>query len=86
MLLSHSGGSFLAGKAAWAPSGCLPTEIADYCMLINEWAWLRSRVCLLRLIDSVLESELRQKMKIWCITDMCMLLVASSETNLSVKW
>ena len=27
------GGSFLAGKAAWALSGCLTTENADYCML-----------------------------------------------------
>ena len=43
------GGSFLAGKAAWALSGCLPTEGADYCMLVNEWAWLRSGVCLLSL-------------------------------------
>ena len=58
------GGSFLAGKAAWAMSGCLPTKCADYCMLVNEWAWLRSRVCLLRLevdMGSVLESELGKK-------------------------
>ena len=34
---SHlSGGSFLAGKAAWALSGDLPTENADYCMLVIE--------------------------------------------------
>ena len=62
---SHlSGGSFLAGKASWALSGCLPIESADYCMLVNEWAWLSSRVCLLRLeveLASVLESELGQK-------------------------
>ena len=52
------GGSFLAWKAQ---SGCLTTESADYCMLVNEWAWLRSQVCLLRLevdVGSVLESEL----------------------------
>ena len=59
---SHlSGGSFLAGKASWALSGCLLIESADHCMLVNEWAWLRSRVCLLRLeveLGSVLESEL----------------------------
>ena len=43
---SHlSGGSFLAGKASWALSGCLPIESADHCMLVNEGAWLRSRVC-----------------------------------------
>ena len=35
------GGSFLAWKAAWALSGCLTTESADYCMLVNKWAWLR---------------------------------------------
>ena len=33
-------GSFLAGKGSWALSGCLTTESADYCILINEWAWL----------------------------------------------
>ena len=56
------GGSFLAGKAGL--SGCLTTESADHCMLVNEWLWLRSRVHLLRLeveLDSVLESELGQK-------------------------
>ena len=31
------GGSFLARKAAWALSGCMTTESADYCMLIDEW-------------------------------------------------
>ena len=31
------GGSFLAGKAAWALSMCLTTNSADNCMLINEW-------------------------------------------------
>ena len=58
------GGSFLARKASWAPSWCLPTESADYCMFVNEWAWLRSQVCLLSLkvhLDSFWESELRQK-------------------------
>ena len=59
---SHlSGGSFQAGKVSWALSGCLPIESADHCMLINEWAWLGSQVCLLRLeveLGSVLESEL----------------------------
>ena len=40
---SHlSGGSFLAEKASWALGECLPTESADYCMLVNEWAWLTS--------------------------------------------
>ena len=58
------GGSFLAGKAAWALGWCLTTESADFLHDHNEWAWLRSRVCLLRLevgLGSVLESELREK-------------------------
>ena len=43
----------------------MTTESADHCMLINEWVWSRSRVCLLRLevdLGSVLESELGQKL------------------------
>ena len=40
------GGSSLAGKAAWELSRWLPTNNADYCILINELAWLRSCVCL----------------------------------------
>ena len=58
------GSSFLAGKVAWTLSGCMTTKSTDYCMLVNEWAWSRSRVCLLRLevdVGSVLESELGQK-------------------------
>ena len=58
------GGSFPAGKAASVLSECLSTENADYCMLVNEWAWSRSQVCFLRLKEhlfSVLESGLGQK-------------------------
>jgi len=33
---------FLARKAAWALSGCMTTNSADYCMLVNEWAWSKS--------------------------------------------
>ena len=58
------GGSFLAGKGAWSLSRCMLTESADYCRLINEWAWSSSRVCLFRLevdLGSGLESELGQK-------------------------
>ena len=62
---SHpSGGSFLSEKASWTLSRCLLIESADYCMLVNEWAWLTSRVCLLRLdveLASVLESKISQK-------------------------
>ena len=35
------GSSFLAGKVAWTLSGCLTTKSADYCMLVNEWAWFK---------------------------------------------
>ena len=38
------GGSLLAGKVAWTLSGCMTAESADYCMLVYEWAWSRSRV------------------------------------------
>ena len=37
---------FLVRMAAWALSGCIATDSADYCMLVNEWAWSKSRVCL----------------------------------------
>ena len=61
MLLSPFRG-FISGREGFlALSGCLPIESADHCMLVNEGAWLRSRVCLLRLeveLGSVLESEL----------------------------
>ena len=42
----------------------MTTESADYCLLVNELAWSRSQVYLLRLevdLGSVLESELAQK-------------------------
>ena len=42
----------------------MTTESADHCMLINEWAWLRSQVCLLMLeveLGSVFDSELEQQ-------------------------
>ena len=38
---SHlSGGSFLAGKASWALSGCLPIESADHCRVLCTWQLL----------------------------------------------
>ena len=57
-------GWFLARKAAWALSGCMATDSADYYMLVNEWVWSKSRDCLLRPevdMGAVLESELGQK-------------------------
>ena len=37
-------GWFLAKKAAWAVSGCMTTDSAEYCKLVNEWAL---RLCIL---------------------------------------
>ena len=57
---------FLARKAAWSLSRCMATDSADYCMLVNEWVWSKSRDCLLRPevdMGAVLESELGQKWK-----------------------
>ena len=57
-------GWFLARKAAWALSGCMATNSADYYVLVNEWAWSNSRDCLLRPevdMGAVLEPELGQK-------------------------
>ena len=59
----------------------MTTESADYCMLVNEWAWLRLRVCLLRLkveMGAVLESELGTEMEIWCVKGLYRLKVVSS--------
>ena len=50
-------------------SGCLPTESADYYILVNELAWLRSRVCLLSL-KVLLDSRARTEIKIWCFKGM----------------
>ena len=52
-------GLFLTRKAAWSLSGCMTIDSADHCMLVNEGAWSKSRVCLLGPevdISSVLES------------------------------
>ena len=36
------GGWFLARKAVWSLGRCMTTDSADYCMLVNEWAWSKS--------------------------------------------
>ena len=35
-------GWFLARKAAWALSGCMASNSADFNMLVNEWVWPKS--------------------------------------------
>ena len=83
------GGSFQAGKATWDLSGCLTNESADYCMLVNEWAWLKSQVCLLRLkVDLGSYSfgvRAWTEMEIWCIKGMYRLKLVSSENNSEFK-
>ena len=68
------GGSFLAGKDSWVLSGCLPSEDVDYCMLINEWVWLRSQGLLIK-SESALRFSFKVKaqteIKIWRIKGMC---------------
>ena len=49
-LLSPCRGFISGREGCLVPErGRMTTESADYCMLVNEWAWSRSRVCLLRL-------------------------------------
>ena len=40
-------GLFLIRKTALSLSGCMTIDSADHCMLVNEGAWSKSRVCLL---------------------------------------
>ena len=53
---------FLARKAAWALSGCMATDSADYCMLVmSGFVQSHETACLLRPevdMGAVLESEL----------------------------
>ena len=59
---------------------CMQTESADYCMLVNEWAWSRSRVCLLRLEVSF-GVRAWTEMEIRCVKGMHRLKLVSSENN-----
>ena len=77
-------GSFLAGKAAWALSRCMTTASAGYCMLVNEWAWSRSRVYLLRLGSGHRFSfgvRAWEEMEIRCVKGTYRLKLVSSENN-----
>ena len=70
----HVEGWFLARKAAWALSRCMATDSADYYMLVNECAWSKSQVCLLRLevdMGSVWSQSLDRN-EIRCVKGMCM--------------
>ena len=57
---------------------CMTTNSANYCMLVNEWAWSKSQVCLLRLeVDTGAVRDWTE-MEIWCIKGMRMLKEVSS--------
>ena len=81
------GGSFLAGKAAWALSGRLTTDSADYCMLVNEWAWLRSRLLAKAGSGVGFSFGVRAwtEMEIQCVKGMYRLKLVSSEKNSGFK-
>ena len=52
----------------------MATDSADYYMLVNECAWSKSQVCLLRLevdMGSVWSQSLDRN-EIWCVKGMCM--------------
>ena len=76
------GVSFLAGKATWALSGCSTTGSADYCMVVNEWVWLKSRVCLLSGLGFSFGVRAWTEMDIQCVKGMYRLKLVSSEKNL----
>ena len=63
-LLSPCRGLISDMEGCLGPERVYDNQSADYCKLVNEWAWSRSRVCLLRLevdFGSVLELELGQE-------------------------
>ena len=79
---SHLRGVWQGRLHAWTLSGYLPNENADYCMLINEWAWLRSRVCLFEAESALgFSFGVRAQTEIKCIKGMHLLNVVSSEKN-----
>ena len=68
------GGSFLAGKTSWTPSGCLPTKSADYCMLVNEWAWFKVTSLLIKpesALGFVFGVRAQPEMKTWYVMCVC---------------
>ena len=65
------------------------TEIADYSMIVNKWAWLRSRVCLFNKAGSGLELSFGVRawteMEIRCVKGMYKLKQVSSEKIQGLK-
>ena len=66
----------------------MTTESADYCMLSNEWAWSRSRVCLLRLevdLGPVLEFRAWTEVEIRCVKGMYRLKLVHTHSITSMQ-
>ena len=61
----------------------MTTESANYCILVNEWVWSRSRVCLLRLEVDLGSAWSRAwtEMEMRCVKGMHRLKPVSSENN-----
>ena len=77
------GGSFQAGKATWGLCGCLKTESADYCRLVDEWAF--KIMSLLAKAGSGLGFSFGVRawteMEIRCVKGMYMLILVSGEKD-----
>ena len=66
----------------------MTTESADYCMVVNEWAWSRSLVCLLKAGRGLRFSfgvRTWTGMEIRCVKGMYRLKLVSSRNNLVFK-
>ena len=79
---------FISGREGCLGSEhrCLMTKGADYCMLVNEWARLRSRVCLLRLeagsgLGFSFGVRAWTEMEIQCVKGMYRTKLVSSENK-----
>ena len=67
---SHLVGGVVSGREGFlALSWCLPTESADYGMLVNEWAWLHysHKSAVLKCTWFSFGVRTQTAMKIWCI-------------------
>ena len=63
-------------------------DCADYCMLINDWVWLRSRVLLINAGNGLgfsFGGRVWTEIEIWRIKGMFILKVVSNEKNLGFK-
>ena len=62
----------------------MATDSADYCMFVNDWAWSKLQVCLLRQEVDSFGVRAWTEMETRCVKGMCRLKVVSSEKKLRV--